>query len=273
MSLQSFQQALCDLIASPSLSHEMRTHPKDVLRCYDLTPREQHRLIAVVRQPGMSTNCTLYRVNRITPIYTLLPLTCFVLGDDLKNETELFWENYENTDLQFKQEADRFAEFLMSRVRTVQIKNPFLKEVLEFEIAVNELRFLPRHQIANGLINSNTTRSDLPLELHPLVKLVLFQHNPSVLLKFLGEVRPPPYQIEEGEFHLLLDATGDELQIKSINSDLWKLLKRIQTGPSPLLNKDDAEVLIEAGLAVRSGWGHATNDTVKPSAGYLAYPF
>src|SRR6266571_1465309 len=154
MSLQTFQQALCDLIASPNLSQKMRTHPEDVLRCYDLTPREQHRLVEVVCQRGMSTNCTLYRANRITPLYTLLPLTCFVLGDDLKHETELFWESYRDTDLQFKQEIDRFAELLMRRVRAKQIENPFLQEVLEFEIAVNELRFLPRRQIANEFIGS-----------------------------------------------------------------------------------------------------------------------
>jgi hypothetical protein len=250
MSLQSFQQALCDLIASPNLSHKMRTHPEDVLRSYDLTLREQHRLVEIVSQPGMSTNCTLYRVNRITPIYTFLPLTCFILGDSLKHEIELFWESYQDTDLQFKQEIDHFTEFLMGQVRAAQIENPFLKEVLEFEMAVNELRFLPRHHIANTLIGSDQTRPDTPLKLHPLVKLAQFRHDPSVLLKFFGEMHPLPDGIEEGEFYLLLDATGDDLQVKNIPSDLWQLLHNIQTGRTPFLAKDDAEALIDAKLIV-----------------------
>ena len=68
MSIAAFQQALCDLIASPRLCRELRAAPDGVLAHYELTERERTRLMQAVRQPGMSTNCTLYRSNRVTPI-------------------------------------------------------------------------------------------------------------------------------------------------------------------------------------------------------------
>ena len=96
-------------IASPQLCLAMRSNPPSVLAGYDLTPREKRRLVAVVNQRGMSTNCTLYRANRLTAIYTLLPLTCVVLGKHLKTELDLYWETHPSRDLQFKQECERFV--------------------------------------------------------------------------------------------------------------------------------------------------------------------
>src|SRR3981081_119963 len=91
MTLLGYQRALTTMIASPELCLRVRSDPNAALANYDLTPREHRRLAAVARQTGMSTSCTLHRVNRMTPIYSYLPLTCLLLGDDLMRETELFW--------------------------------------------------------------------------------------------------------------------------------------------------------------------------------------
>ena len=69
MSVASFQQALCDLIASPSLCRALRSDPDDVMANYELSDRERRRLVEAVWQRGMSTNCSLYRSNRVTPLH------------------------------------------------------------------------------------------------------------------------------------------------------------------------------------------------------------
>jgi len=92
MSVASFQQALCDLIASPRLCLALRANPQDTLAGYQLSARERTRLMEVVWQRGMSTNCTLYRSNRVTPIYTLLNFTCRALGDQLAAVLDEFWD-------------------------------------------------------------------------------------------------------------------------------------------------------------------------------------
>jgi len=107
MTLAAFQQALCDLIASPDLSLAARAGTADVFGRYDLSDRERVRLVQIVWQAGMSTNCTLYRSNRVTPIYTLLHHTCFILGDRFKHELDDYWEATELRDLEFKREIER----------------------------------------------------------------------------------------------------------------------------------------------------------------------
>jgi hypothetical protein len=56
----------------------------------ELCVRERKRL-EVVWQRGMSTNCTLCRSNRITPIYTLLNYMCLPLGDQFGPLIDQFW--------------------------------------------------------------------------------------------------------------------------------------------------------------------------------------
>jgi hypothetical protein len=88
MSVASFQQALCDLIASPRLCLALRAAPEEVLENYELSARERARLCEAVWQRGMSTNCSLYRANRVTPLYMLLTYTCRSLGDQLRSLLE-----------------------------------------------------------------------------------------------------------------------------------------------------------------------------------------
>src|ERR1051326_2171080 len=83
MTMEAFQRAMCDLVASPDLCIALLESPEEVLGRYDLSERDRRRLVEVVQQPGMFVNCSLYRANRLSPIYNLVPRTCFLLGDAL----------------------------------------------------------------------------------------------------------------------------------------------------------------------------------------------
>jgi hypothetical protein len=195
MSLRDFQRALCDLIASPRLCLRMRERPEEVLARYELTPREARRLTSVVWQRGMSVNCTLYRVNRVTPVYSMLPLTCFLLGDALLPELETFWAEFTDTDLQYKTEIQRFAAFLHRRIEQGHVDMPCLAEVLEFELAVNELRFTSRRRILEDLDRSSIGDVRRAWRAHPLVRVLSFRHDPTVVLGDVGGAEDASFRL------------------------------------------------------------------------------
>jgi hypothetical protein len=183
MSIPSFQQALCDLIASPQLCLALRANPEATLAGYQLSARERKRLMEVVWQRGMSTNCTLYRSNRVTPIYTLLTLTCRALGDQLRALLDEFWDAKEYQDGQFHSEVERFAAFLSRRIAAGGIRSPFAAELLQFELALNALEFAPRRQILDETAKLPAPQPDTPCRLHPLARVIRFRHDPDVLLE------------------------------------------------------------------------------------------
>jgi hypothetical protein len=195
VTLVAYQQALCDLVASPQLCLRLRREPESALAGYDLSEKERTRLETVVRQPGMSTSCTLYRVNRMTPIYGYLPLTCLVLGDELVHEAERFWGEAPSDDREFRHEPERFARFLEQRVESGAVADPYLLEVLRFELAVNRLHVATR------------TEDD------PLTAVVHFDHEPIVLLGCLADRKRPDPEPTRGEFFVLLDATDGEIRL------------------------------------------------------------
>lgn len=195
MSLLGYQQALCDLIASPASCLRLRGGDTAVLDGYDLDDRDRRRLRTVVGQRGMSTACTLYRVNRITPIFTLLPLTCFLLGDELIGEAEAFWQETVATDLQFSPEASRFAAFVSQRIEERAIDNPYVEEVMELELALNRVNFA-------GPAERGETR-------------VRFRHDPEALLGPLSRRQLPPEPPAEGEFWVVVDASGPEVELRA----------------------------------------------------------
>lgn len=247
MSVRGFQQALCDLIASPQLCLRVRENDGEALAAYELTERERRRLTAVSRQPGMSVNCTLYRVNRITPLYSMLPRSCLLLGDGLSGEVSAFWAA-EATDMQFGPEIERFAGFLRARVAAGAAQSPYLLEVLDFELAVNALRFAPRRRLIAELEQRQVSEA---WELNPLLRVVRFAHDPGALLSSLGRGAPPPAELERGEFYLVVDATEAELAMQPIEPRFGRALERVATD-APLRMEDCAELgaLIDARLAV-----------------------
>ena len=252
--MQGFQKALCDLVASPDLCILLREAPDEVLARYELTARDRRRLVDVVQQRGMVVNCSLYRANRLSPIYNLMPHTCFLLGNALMDEATEFWKDFEETRLQFDEEVEKFGEFLRQRIELGLLQDPFLAEVLEYELALNELRFSQRLEVLSRLQHREAA-SDLGnrIGLHPLVRILLFKHEPDRLLQLLSERQSPPYELTEGEFWLLLDGKNEELESKPMDADLGRLLGAIEAGSEVPLGDDDVEMLIEAGLTVRSG--------------------
>jgi hypothetical protein len=244
---------MCDLVASPDLCALLIQSPEQVLARYDLSVRDRRRLVEVVQQQGMFVNCSLYRTNRISPIYNLMPYTCFVLGDALMDEATEFWKNFDESRLQFDEEVKKFGNFLRRRIELGFQTSPILPDVLEYELASNELRFTSRKDVL-AFLERNDVRSgrNMDVRLHPLLRLLLFRHEPRQLLELLNEKRSAPYEIPEGEFWLLLDGKGETLETKLIEPGLGRLLNSINVGTQASLNPEDVGILLEAGLVVRS---------------------
>ena len=182
--MQAFQQAMCDLVASPDLCLALVQSPEQVLGRYDLSDRDRRRLVEVVQQPGMLVNCSLYRANRLSPIYNLVPHTCFLLGDALLDEATEFWKGFKETRMQFHEEVKQFGDFLRRRIESGLLQNPILAEVLEYELALNEFRYTPRLDVLARLELSKTVaRESKRIRLHPLIRVLLFRHEPGRLLE------------------------------------------------------------------------------------------
>ncbi|CAL1520916.1 hypothetical protein [Chitinophaga sp. MM2321] len=208
MSLLSFQQALTDLIASPQLCVAARHNPNSTFAPYDLTLMERMRLRTAVFQKGMSVSCTLYRVNRITPIYTMLPYTCLLLGPQLVPLAEEFWQTFNRSDLQFKKEIELFAAFLQGKIRDESIQHPYLREILAMETAINELKFLPREKLLR--------EEDHTGSLHPLIRTVPFDHEPEPLLYELSNMQVPAFMDSTGSYLLVIDYREEEMVFSTL---------------------------------------------------------
>lgn len=143
MSARDFQLAFASLIASPETCCELLTAERSFFSRFDLTEKEKLRLHAIVRQKGISACCSLYRMNRVTPVYSQLSNTCALLKDRLIPLVEEFWQYLAKPSLQFREEVLEFGNFLMNKINAGIISMPYLKEVLQLEIAMNELSYLP----------------------------------------------------------------------------------------------------------------------------------
>jgi|GEM_PF-6067441 len=131
MCLPVFQEVLSKLIASPMLCLKAMREKEKFFNSYDLTSVEKKRLLTVLHQKGMSVNCTLYRINRITPVYTMLPHSCSLLGDEFFPYVQTFWNECRHSDLQFKNEVLEFFMFLQARPGVSLI--PYLQDTLLLE--------------------------------------------------------------------------------------------------------------------------------------------
>jgi hypothetical protein len=232
VTLSAFQRALSDLVASPQLCLLVRADAQRHLGRYDLSPRERSRLESVVWQRGMSTSCTLYRLNRITPLFTLLPLTCHLLGDSLIEEAELFWRQSGDGHPEFVSEVERFAGFLLRRSAAGELSNPHLDEILRLEQAINALHFLPRRSLRQALATQGSSQGQ-KIAVNPLVRLLAFRHEPQSLLAALADRRPPPDPAIPGEFFVILDATGEDFALKIIDAADAAILQKIEMGLEP----------------------------------------
>ncbi|MGN6294278.1 MAG: hypothetical protein ACTHMV_16140 [Chitinophagaceae bacterium] len=143
MSARDFQLAFASLIASPQTCYELLTAEAPFFARFDLTEKEKLRLRAIVRQRGISACCSLYRMNRVTPVYSQLSNTCALLKDRLVPLIEEFWQYLAKPSLQFREEVLEFGNFLVNKINAGTIRLPYLKEVLQLEMTMNELSYLP----------------------------------------------------------------------------------------------------------------------------------
>jgi hypothetical protein len=194
LSLPDFQLAFARLIASPRLCVETIANENNFFAAYELSDKEKRRLHAVLRQKGISACCSLYRMNRVTPVYSQLSNTCTILGDDLIPVIEAFWNQLTAPSLQFKEEVLGFGHFLMDKIDRGLIAKSYLKEILQLEMTMNEISYLPQgefrivsfqydiHEILNALAAGNLHEQNLPP--FPVV-YKLYMHNLEMKMDLL----------------------------------------------------------------------------------------
>ncbi len=251
MSIAAFQRALCDLIASPPLCLALRAAPGPVLAGYELTARERKRLTEVVWQRGMSTNCTLYRSNRITPIYTLLNYTCLSLGDQFGPLMDRFWDAREYRDGQFHSEVERFGTFLRRQIANGAVASPFAGELLDFELARNELEFGPRKAVLRELAKLLPPQDDTPCRLHPLARIVRFKHDPAALLTAAAAGTFPP-DLPRQQTSVVLSMLAGGIEIMQLADTACGAFDDLTSPDAAPLTPRRAPELARAGLLVRS---------------------
>ena len=239
------------MVASPGLCLAVRDGGSGFLAKFDLSDKERKRLLEVVWQKGMSVSCSMYRSNRITPLYTLLNFTCLLLGENLRKELDEYWSRTVLPDLQFRQEIERFGSYLEDRLASGAITNPFIQEVLSFELAMNELQFLPRRSIIRQIHEAAPLNEGGSLQVHPLIRVVQFTHEPCGLLDHLRREMPVPDELAAGEYFVLLSAIKEEMDIKPIDAKRGSILRRIQK-EGTVRNSDEFRELCLEGLLVPS---------------------
>ena len=184
------------MTVEPHLAAAVRREGARALAGYELTQREQDRLVSVSRQPGMDLNCTLARGNRFAPIFDAFPLTCTLLGAELREVLDELWQGARPTSYQLSGEIGAFETLLTAKLERGQIANPYLPDVLEYESVCWELAQSLRHA---------------PPSNNPLEKVVVFHHDPGALLRALEAGRQPPGELPEGRYPVRVVLQGDEL--------------------------------------------------------------
>ena len=202
MSLAEFQRALGDLIASPLHSAEVAAQPQLALRAYALTVRERRRLWLMARNPRMRMNCTLYRINRIIPIHSVLPRSCRRLGDDLGGVLDAYFADEPDSTLQYLLEAHRFAHWLLAHPPAIGWPVDALRDLLTFELACHHVMSAPRQPPED--------RED-----DPRLCVVTLHYD---IADLLGDqaAAPKPLAVP---VTLLLDARGDALSVMPVDSE------------------------------------------------------
>lgn len=249
MALRAFQYALSELVASPPLCLAVRAGKMEFFDQFELSEIEKARLMEVVWQPGMSVSCSMYRSNRITPLYTLLNFTCLLLGADLKKQVDEYWRRSQLPDLQFKQEIERFSHYLKDRIIAGAITNPLVEEVLDFELAMNELQFVPRQRIISRIQRLARGKAGA-LQVNPLIRVVLFRHEPFEMLEILRQGRAPSDGLPRGEFFVVLSAVEEQIDMKRLDANLGNVLFRIQKQGVCQPYTDELRELTRLGLLV-----------------------
>jgi hypothetical protein len=171
------------------------------------------------------------RLDRSSPIHTLLPYTCLALGGRLEGEIDSFWKSVGFADLAFHAVIERFALFLKRRVENGTLRIYFLPELLDFELATHELRFTARGPYlergepreARVLVQRGAQ-----LELHPLLRISRFPCDAEALFETLARGECIDCNVRSHETFLLIsvlhDANPEAVPVApALGRKLWAL--------------------------------------------------
>ena len=218
MALEIYQQIFCRMVASHEFRERLAQDPDGALEGLDLTERERRRLMSLAADPGMLVNTAIHRANRLSPLDHTLPLTCFLLGERLRDVLHRYWSENPSENLQSPVECERFAAFLRGELRAGRLDGPYLDEVLEFERTCTELRFFTEEEL-----RQSSSGNALP----PLLRIVSFNHDPVRLLESLAGREMPPADLAAGEFHLLIDCRSGEPDFRLLDAEGLAALRDI----------------------------------------------
>jgi hypothetical protein len=167
MSAAVFQSALARLVVDPDFRNAVRGRGAEALPD-GLSDLERERLLAVAVDPGLDITRTLHKGFRLAKLLAWIPLTCAVLGREVRTrEVEEFWKRRLPVSFYYLEEAVAFCDYLLERVRE-GLDISYLEEVAAYERASLELR---RARPASEVVDSQT---------------VELRHDPEVLLGALA---------------------------------------------------------------------------------------
>lgn len=198
MSIAEFQRAFADLIASPERCVEFRDGPGAALADYDLAPREQKRLRTMARDEATSINCSLYRVNRLIPVYSVLPHSCRLLGDRLMEELEAFWAASRHATLQYRWESWQFGLWIQERIAAGRLSDGPVADAVRLELALFDA------QAAGSASCGETGAGDK--------RTVRLRYDPDRLLD--PAIPADTLEFLAQEIAVVVDATGGQLAIR-----------------------------------------------------------
>lgn len=180
---------------------------------------------------------TANRLNRSSPILTLLQYSCLALGGRLDGELASFWKSVGYADLPFDATIERFAHFLKRRVENGTVRIYFLPELLDFELAMHELRFTSRGpyffeegpERGKPREPSVLVRRGTRLELHPLMRVLRFPCDAQALFETLAHGDCIHCNVRSYETFVLLSALRDPApELRHVPAELGRKLWALQ---------------------------------------------
>ena len=110
--LSDFQQALAEITASPRFCQEVRRNASLLRERYQLSERERRQVLAMAQHPAMECACSLYRANRLAPLFRNLPRTLEALRDRLEATLNDYWQAHPWPYRYGYLESERFCHWL-----------------------------------------------------------------------------------------------------------------------------------------------------------------
>lgn len=228
MSLIGFQKLFAHMVADPELCRRIKNNPDALAdNGYDLTDKEKARILHLVGQKGMGTNCMLYQLNRFTPLMEHMPYTCRVLNPVIRQYTRAFWDSHLKTNFQFRDEVLLFARFILGQIQRGDIAIPYLEDIINFEIAWNHIRF----NVFDGPENREAIAVYTPC-LAKDTRMVYLKHDLRALMDQVMENPPgtelPP--IPRLNTHYLIKFHPAGIEMEPIAEDMALAVKNNDAG-------------------------------------------